>query len=85
MCIKAIDIEYEEEPCFRILSYMLKGQERRMTKRVKFGEIAKALGVSEEVVRYNIRKLLRLGYIRVNGNGYEPTEKVLFLPSASEK
>lgn len=81
MCVKAIDISEADELSFRILSQMLKGQDTRTSKRAHFGELARALGISEEVVRYNVRKLLRLGYIRVSGNGYEPTEKVLFLPA----
>ncbi len=83
MCIKAIDIEHAEDMSLRVLAIMLKGQDVRRSTRAHFGRIAKELGTSEGVVRYHVRKLLRLGYIRVCGNGYAPTEKVLFLSPKS--
>lgn len=77
MCVKAIRLDMTEELHYKVFSAMF-GDERRAV-RVKFPIIAKTLGISEEVVRYNVKKLLRLGYIRIRDEGYEPTEKVLFL------
>ena len=36
-------------------------------------------GVSEEVIRYNVRKLKKLGYIREQDGKYEPTERIVRL------
>lgn len=77
MCVKAIRLDKAEELHYKILSAMF-GDERRAV-RVKFGDLANELGVSEEVIRYNVKKLVKLGYLRITDDGYAPTEKVLFL------
>lgn len=76
MFVKVIRLDLTDELHYKILSAMF--EERRAVK-VKFPTIAQDLGVSEEVIRYNVKKLLKLGYIREVTEGYEPTEKVLFL------
>lgn len=85
MCLKAIVIDTNaEEIHFRLLALMFNGIDARTPKRVKFKELAAALNVSEEVIRYNVRKLVDLGYIVSRGKdvGYELTQKVLFVESA---
>ena len=89
MCVKAIRLDKAEELRFRILDLMFP-DERRST-RVNFVEIAKQLNelarqrnasekpISEELVRYHVRKLVELEYIRLRDDRYEPTEKVVFL------
>lgn len=79
MCVKAIKIEDAQELCFRLLALIIKEDDERRSRRVSYSRLAEQLDVSEEVVRYNIRKLVKLDYLRYSGNGYEPTEKVLFL------
>ncbi len=84
MCVKAIKIEdakKETEFHLKLLALMFSDVSDRSPRRVKFGELARKLGVLEEVIRYNVRKLQRLGYIRSLGPdvGYELTEKVIFL------
>lgn len=91
MCVKAINIADTEELCFRILALILSDDTERRTKWISYGAIAERLNrercgtVTEETVRYNIRKLVRLGYLRYTEKGYEPTEKVLFLDMAEKK
>ena len=85
MCLKVIVIEPDaKEIHFRLLALMFKGVSDRSPRRVKFGELAAQLHVSEEVVRYNVRKLVDLGYIVSLGKdiGYELTNKVVFMESA---
>ena len=82
MCVHAIDLNEAKELCFRLLSKILEGEETHVCKRVKYGELAGELQVSEEDVRYNLKKLVKLGYLRVSTAGYEPTEKVLFISEA---
>lgn len=82
MCVKAIIINANaQELHLRLLALMFGDADHRAPRRVKFGELARALAVSEEVVRYNVRKLVDLGYIVSRGKdvGYELTEKVVFL------
>lgn len=84
MCVKAIKIEDEKKETefhLKLLALMFHDASDRSPRRVKFGELAHKLGVLEEVIRYNVRKLQRLGYIRSLGPdvGYVPTEKVIFL------
>lgn len=95
MCVKAIRLDKAEELRFRILDLMFP-DERRST-RVNFVEMAKQLNdlakqrntskkekpISEEVVRYNVKKLVDLEYIRIQDDRYEPTEKVIFLKKKS--
>ena len=91
MCVKAINIADTEELCFRILALILSDDTERRTKWISYGAIAERLNreqggkVTEETVRYNIRKLVRLGYLRCAEKGYMPTEKVLFLDLAEKK
>lgn len=77
MCIKALRLDKTEELHLKILNTML-GDEKKSV-RVEFAELAKRLGVSKEVIRYNVKKLKELGCITVKGNEYEPTEQVVFL------
>ena len=83
MSVKVIRLDKAEELHFRILDLMFP-DDRRST-RVAFVEIAKQLNasgqekdISEEVVRYNVKKLVRLGYIRDAGDYYELTDKLIF-------
>ncbi len=80
MCVKAIRLDKTDELHYKILSAMF--DEEKKSARVKFAELAKRLGVSEEVIRYNVKKLLKLGYIRAKEDRYEPTEKVIFIRKA---
>lgn len=85
MCLKAIVIEpHAKELHFRLLALMFNGVSDRLPRRVKFSELAAKLHVSEEVVRYNVRKLVDLGYIVSLGKdvGYMLTQKVVFMESA---
>lgn len=85
MCVKAIIIDNAtKEIHLRLLALMFRGIDARIPVRVKFSELAAALQTSEEDIRYNIRKLLRLGYIVSRGKdiGYELTQKVVFMESA---
>ncbi len=77
MCVKAIRLDLTEELHHKILSAII-GEDRKAV-HVKFADIANKIGVSEDVVRYNAKKLVKLGYIRIKGDGYEPTEKVIFI------
>ena len=85
MCVHAISIAQAEDLTFRILNEILSGSAQPCARRVKFGEIGKAVGTSEEVVRYNVRKLVRMGYLRSTADGYEPTGKVLFIPESGDE
>ena len=80
MYVKAIRLDKTDELHYKILSAMF--DEEKRSARVKFAELAKKLGVSEEVIRYNVKKLLKLGYIRTTDDKYEPTEKVIFIRKA---
>lgn len=75
--MKAIKIdERSPELCFRLLAVII--GESSECRRVRYDVLAAQLGTSEENVRYNIRKLIRMGYLRSYGShGYEPTEKVI--------
>lgn len=79
MCVKAIKIDHgSQELFFRVLDLLT--EEKRCRVRIDLERIAEELGTTVKVVSYNIGKLIKLGYIRHCGiNGYEPTEKVLFL------
>ncbi|MBO5046734.1 MAG: hypothetical protein J6C93_07720 [Clostridia bacterium] len=79
MCIKTIRIDDAAETHMRLLARILRDDVTRVSRRVQFGALAKEIGESEEVVRYNVRKLVRLGYLRQVDDGYEPTEKILFI------
>ena len=77
MCLKTKINENSSEFCFRLLAAMFPNGDS--PKRVNFSRLAAKLGVSEAVVRYNIRKLIRLGYIVSYGPlvGYALTGKVI--------
>ena len=77
MCVKAIRLDKTDELHLKILSSMF--GEDRGGARVKFADLSKEFEESEETIRYNVKKLKRLGYIREKDDKYEPTEKVLFL------
>lgn len=79
MCVHALIIEESAEVHIRLLEKILEGEELPRSKYVNYISMAKQLGISKEDVRYNIRKLLRLGYLRVEGNGFIPTAKILFV------
>ena len=80
MC-RAINLEDATELHFRVLKEIVGNV--RACKRAHFGDIAKSLNESEEVIRYNVKKLKRLGYIRSTPDGYEPTDKVLFIDESA--
>lgn len=91
MCVKAIQIDdTAHELYFRILALILSEDEERRNKWISYGDITDRLNkqggqgeqVTQEVVRYNIKKLVSLGYLRKGTKGYEATEKVLFLKQA---
>lgn len=77
MSVKVIRIDDTQDETLRILNAIL--SERRVWIEVSPSKVGSALGIQEGVVRYNIKKLVKLGYIRPIGRGYEPTDKVLFL------
>lgn len=79
MRVKVLLLDKAEEFHHKVLDAMF-GEDRN-SGRVKFAELAKRLGVSEEVIRYNVKKLVKLGYISEKGekdDGYELTKKVIF-------
>ena len=63
---------------------MIGGADAPCPRRVSFCKIAREVGTTEETVRYQIRKLVRIGYLRACTAGYEPTGKVLFIPDGGE-
>ncbi len=83
MCVKAIQIdETAPELYLRILALIL--EEERRSVWISYEDLAKRLAekggkVSEDSVRYHVKKLMHLGYLRQGSAGYEVTEKVLFL------
>lgn len=86
MCVKAIQInEQSSEFCFRLLAAMFPNGES--PQQVSFSRLAARLGVSEEVVRYNVRKLQKCGYIVSYGVdvGYALTGKVLIFNKEENK
>ena len=42
------------------------------------------LGISEELVRYHVRKLVEQGYLRALTSGYEPTSRILFIDDEAQ-
>ncbi len=77
MIERAIIINDSRDESLRILDAIL--ADRRVGVEVSPTEIGKQLGVTESTVRYNVRKFVKLGYLRPVGRIYEPTKKVLFL------
>ena len=77
MQVMAIRLDMTDELHLRVLDAIFGAEQKSV--RVKPADLAKELDESEEVIRYNIKKLKRLGYIRIQDNKYEPTEKVVFL------
>lgn len=85
MCVKAIVIDPNaKEIHLRLLAAMFGGEAAAVPKRVKFAELAAQLHVHVDTVRYNVRKLVDLGYIVSLGKdvGYKLTQKVVFMQSA---
>ena len=76
MYMKAIRIDETEDETLRILNAVL--SDRRTWIDIKPSKVAVQLGVSEAVVRYNVKKLFKQGLLCVKGSGYVPTDKVLF-------
>ena len=79
MCVHAVKIAESDDLTLRVLNAVIGGADAPCPRRVKYGEIARELNTTEENVRYHIRKLVRLGYLRAGSAGYEPTGKVLFI------
>lgn len=79
VCVHAVKIAESDDLTLRVLNAVIGGADAPCPRRVKYGEIARELNTTEENVRYHIRKLVRLGYLRASSAGYEPTGKVLFL------
>lgn len=78
MCIKAVRIdEGEQDETFSVLNAILSNRRERV--EVSPMQLALRLNISEGSVRYQIKKLVKLGYLRALEKGYEPTGKVLFL------
>lgn len=78
MFVMAIRVDMSEELHHKILSAMF--GENRQSGHVKFAELAKQIGVTKEVIRYQVEKLKTLKYIREIGKdeGYELTKAVIF-------
>lgn len=84
MCVHAVKIAESDDLTLRVLNAVIGGADAPCPRRVKYGEIARGVGTTEETVRYQIRKLVRIGYLRACTAGYEPTGKVLFIPDGGE-
>ena len=84
MGVRAINLNdmKEDELRFRILAEIV--GEDRAPKRADFSAIAKKLGISEELVRYHVRKLVEQGYLRALTSGYEPTGRILFIDDEAQ-
>ena len=79
MCVHAVKIAGSDDLTLRVLNAVIGGADAPCPRRVSFCKIAREVGATEETVRYQIRKLVRLGYLRACTAGYEPTGKVIFL------
>ncbi len=77
MCIRAIRLDKADELHFKILFAMF--DEVVNGERIKFAELSKKVKESEETIRYNVKKLEKLGYIRTKDDRYELTEKVILV------
>ncbi len=77
MTVKTIRIDKAQEIHHKVLNAMF--DDELHPARINYGEIATKIGVSEEVIRYNVRKLKKLGYIREQDGKYEPTERIVRL------
>lgn len=75
--IKAIIINDSRDETLRVLDAIL--GDRKTWFEYSPSETAHQLGLPESTVRYNVRKLVKLGYLRVDGRGYSPTERVQYL------
>ena len=79
MYVKAVRIDDTQDETLRVLNAMF-GDYRDFAHTVSPQKLAAQLDISEGAVRYQIKKLERLGYIHsVEPGGYKPTEKMLFL------
>ncbi len=83
MRVKAVRISDTADLTFRVLDAVIGDATQPCARRVRFGEIAEKLGVSEELVRYHVRKLVEQGYLRALTSGYEPTDRILFIDEES--
>ena len=77
MYVKALILNDTEDDTLRVLIAVL--PERRTWVEISPSKGAKELNMSEGSVRYQIKKLEKLGYIRPEGRGYMPTDQLLFL------
>ena len=84
MCVHAVKIAESDDLTLRVLNAVIGGADAPCPRRVSFCKIAREVGTTEETVRYQIRKLVRIGYLRACTAGYEPTGKVLFIPDGGE-
>ena len=84
MCVHAVKIAESDDLTLRVLNAVIGGADAPCPRRVSFCKIAREVGATEETVRYQIRKLVRIGYLRACTAGYEPTGKVLFIPDGGE-
>lgn len=84
MCVKAVRISDTTDLTFRVLDAVIGDATQPCARRVRFGEIAEKLGISEELVRYHVRKLVEQGYLRALSSGYEPTGRILFIDDEAQ-
>lgn len=84
MCVKAVRISDTTDLTFRVLDAVIGDATQPCARRVRFAEIAKKLGISEELVRYHVRKLVEQGYLRALTSGYEPTGRILFIDDEAQ-
>lgn len=75
--VKAIRIDNTKEVHLKILNAMF--DEGNHAAHVNYVDLVPIVKESKETIRYNVRKLLDLGYIRERDDKYEPTEKVILL------
>ncbi len=67
----------EEDVRYRVLAHVI-GDERNV-HRADFNAIARNLGIKRQLVSYHVKKLVAAGYLKPTNNGYEPTDKLLFI------
>jgi DNA-binding IclR family transcriptional regulator len=77
MIERAVIINDSRDESLRILDAII--SDRRVGVEISPTELAKQIGVTESTVRYNVRKFVKLGYLRPVGRTYEPTKKIVFL------
>ncbi len=77
MYVKALKLNETTDDTLRVLNAVL--PDRRAWIEISPAKVAQALNMSEGAVRYQVKKLERLGYLRADGRGYMPTDQLLFL------